>query len=251
MYLFMDAFGGKSAPLEIFFHFAEGSPLGAREVELVAVRVGVEGMSVVETSWNTGSSDGIGFKAKSAHNALAFLADPKGKPFLFPDNHMGPDLLCFLRDKQTGELIVLLVQAKVKKQLDSKTWLSALNSINPEHFYTSVCKESGERVQHGPIAFEDILNNLDALFTNVIGTAEFRPAIEGMRSRLRSAQQRLGTRKTPRFLRVIASPDDEQGNRLNAQSQGNIATLKWEAVVKCFGESVPNKIKEGTPSIHL
>lgn len=72
-----------------------------------------------------------------------------------------------------------------------------------------------------------------------------------MRSRLHSTKETLGTRKTPRFLRIIASPDDEQGNRLNAQSKGDIATLKWAAVVKCIGGGAANKIKEGTPSIHL
>lgn len=136
MYLLMDAFGGKSTPLENIFHFAERSLLGARKVELVAGRLGPKGMSVVETLWLMGSSDGIGFKAKSAQDAFTFLGDPKGKPFLFPDNHMGLDLLCFLRDAQTGELIVVLVQAKVKKQLDTKTWIKALESINPENFYT-------------------------------------------------------------------------------------------------------------------
>jgi hypothetical protein len=90
------------------------------------------------------------------------------------------------------------------------------------------------------------LNNINQLFTDITGKEE------GMRSRLRSAKQTsLGTRKTPTFLRIIASPDDEQGNRLNAQSQGDVATLKWDAVVNCIGESATNKIKEGTPSIHL
>jgi hypothetical protein len=39
----------------------------------------------------------------------------------------------------TGELIILLVQAKVKRQLDTKTWIKALeSSINPEFFNTFV-----------------------------------------------------------------------------------------------------------------
>lgn len=252
MYLLMDVFGGKSIPLEKVFHFPEGSPLGGRNVELVAGRqVGLDSMSVAKTSWLTGSSDGFGFKAKSTADALAFLRDPKGKPFLFPDNYMGPDLLCLLRDTESEELMVLLVQAKVQKQLDTKTWMKALESINPEYFYTYVNKDSGKRVQHGSIAYEDLLDNLNLLFTSITGTDEFRLAVEGMRSRLRSARQPSGTRKTPKFLRVVASPDDKHGNRLDSQRQGDVATLKWDAVVEYIGRGAANQIKEGTLSIHL
>jgi len=49
---------------------------------------------------------------------------------------MGPDLLCFLEDKETKEPILLEVQCKVAKKLDHKTWLSALQSIDLKNRYT-------------------------------------------------------------------------------------------------------------------
>jgi hypothetical protein len=57
-----------------------------------------------------GSSDSVGFKAISAEDALAFLGDPKGKPFLF----MGPDLICFLKDMQS-ELGLGITRQKMKR----------------------------------------------------------------------------------------------------------------------------------------
>jgi hypothetical protein len=66
------------------------------------------------------------------------LDNPDGKIFLFPDNHMGPDLLCFVQDEETGELILLAMQAKVSPKISSETWISAVNSVTPNFFYTNV-----------------------------------------------------------------------------------------------------------------
>jgi hypothetical protein len=60
-----------------------------------------------------GISGRLGLKAGSPIDILTFLENPDGKAFLFPDIHMGPDLLCFRQDEETKELIVLLLQAKV------------------------------------------------------------------------------------------------------------------------------------------
>jgi hypothetical protein len=61
-----------------------------------------------------------------------------GKVFLFPDNYMGPDLFCFVQNEEMKELILLAVQAKVSLNLTSETWISALNSIISNFFYTTV-----------------------------------------------------------------------------------------------------------------
>jgi hypothetical protein len=54
-------------------------------------------------------------------DVLTFLDNPDGKAFLFPDTHMGPDLLCFLQDDKTNELIVLAIQDKTSPHLDART----------------------------------------------------------------------------------------------------------------------------------
>jgi len=73
------------------------------------------------------------------NDVLTFFDNPDGNVFLFPDNYMGPDLFCFVQDtKEMKELILLAVQAKVSPNLTSKTWISALNSITPDFFYTTV-----------------------------------------------------------------------------------------------------------------
>jgi len=85
-------------------------------------------------SWRTGSSDCLGLRATSPTDVLAFLSDPDGKAFLFPDAHIGPDLLCFLQDEEMKELIVLALQARVSPKLNVKIWEDAVNSLSPQFF---------------------------------------------------------------------------------------------------------------------
>src|ERR1700722_145451 len=69
--------------------------------------------------------------------SLQFLEDPKGIPFVFPDNHMGGDLICSLQDEETGELMVVFLQSKVgSRSLDASCWRRALDSITPQLCYT-------------------------------------------------------------------------------------------------------------------
>jgi hypothetical protein len=138
----MEHFGGKFTALGDIFHFSQSSPLASRKVTLVAPGRTVEGvMQCCPVSWSAGSSDRFGFRAKSPANVVEFLSDPKGKPFLFPDNHMGSDLTCFLQDERTKELILVVLQANLCKVLDAGTWQNTLTSVVPEFFYTiTVCQ---------------------------------------------------------------------------------------------------------------
>jgi hypothetical protein len=47
---------------------------------------------------------------------------------------MGSDLLCFLQDEETKELIVAALQAKVSPPIDARTWCSAMYSVTPPNF---------------------------------------------------------------------------------------------------------------------
>ena len=72
-------------------------PWGSRKVNLVSLKRTVDGsMQYCPVSWTFGSSDRLGYKAALPKNVLAFMNNPNGRCFIFPDNHMGPDLLFFL-----------------------------------------------------------------------------------------------------------------------------------------------------------
>ena len=101
-------------------------------------------MQCCPVSWNAGSSDRLGLKAQTPKDVLVFLDNPDGKAFIFPDN-MGADLLCFFRDEETGELILVLIQSKVQLKLPAGTWRSALDSVTPHLFHTAVVRTTHPR----------------------------------------------------------------------------------------------------------
>ena len=74
----------------------------------------------------------------------------------------------------------------------------------------------------------------------MLGPKIFEPVVEGIRSKLRSAKRNPDPqprRMTPRYLRVGACPDDQQEVRLRAERLGDVTTLKWDAVMNCFGQA--------------
>jgi hypothetical protein len=91
-----------------------------------------------KASFTSGASDQFGFRPKCPANVLSFFNNLKGCPFLFPDNHMGPNLVGFLQDEEMGELIILLSQDKITTNLDQSIWLAAVNSTQPNLFYTMI-----------------------------------------------------------------------------------------------------------------
>jgi hypothetical protein len=80
----METFAGKFSPLGEAFAFQHGSLLGSRRATLVSLkRVAGDELHICPVSWNKGSSDRLGFRAKTDADVLKFLADPKGIVFLF------------------------------------------------------------------------------------------------------------------------------------------------------------------------
>lgn len=135
----VEHFGGKATPLQDVFH-VEPLSWGSRKVSLVSLveRNGV--MQCTPASWTKRSSDRLGLKAESPRDVLAFLKDPQGRTFLLPDDHMGPDLLCFLQDTDTKDLIILLLQTKLKKSHNQSSFREATNSLNLNFFYTQLVR---------------------------------------------------------------------------------------------------------------
>ena len=90
-------------------------------------------------------------------------------------------------------------------------------------------------------------------FEEILGDKVYTPVIDGYRQKLRSAttaQQGppLPKRKTPSFLRIVASPDDDSDRRLAAELKPT-AILKW-AVVKDYIGSATDIITAKQKSVY-
>jgi hypothetical protein len=137
LFALMDKLGGDGDRLDSVFRFRKSSKLGSRKVRLISLIKGTDGvMYSCPVSWTEGSSDCLGFKARSPADVLEFLADPKGKTFLFPCTHMGPDVVCFGVDEEGG-IIAFLLQGKKTAKLSAETQIKAANSVAPQNFYTN------------------------------------------------------------------------------------------------------------------
>ena len=76
-------------------------------------------------------------------------------------------------------------------------------------------------------------------FDEILGDKVYPPTINERRRKLRiatTAQQELSLpeRKTPSFLRIVASPDDDQAEHLAAELKPT-AILNWAAVKDYIG----------------
>ena len=76
-------------------------------------------------------------------------------------------------------------------------------------------------------------------FQQILGPTVHKPVVDWYRKKLRSsaaAQQAssLPERETPPFLCIVASPDDDQANRLEAELKPT-AILKWGVVKDYLG----------------
>jgi len=130
----LNLFGGKEPTLGEVFDTDQ--PWGLRKVTLVSLKRSFDNqMQCNPVSWDSGTSDRLGYKAASPEDVVTFLNNPDGKCVLFPDNHMGPDVACFFQDVETKELILFVLQSKLSKGLKSETCRKALASVNPNFFY--------------------------------------------------------------------------------------------------------------------
>jgi hypothetical protein len=133
----LEKFGGKFTALGDVFHVTDPS-LASRKVTLVALRRTFDGvMQCSRLVKGAYTSNRLCFKASNPEEVLSFLRNPNGIVFLFPDNNMGPDVIAFAEDQETGELIVLACQCKLQ-ELHAQLWMAAVRSITPEMFYTVV-----------------------------------------------------------------------------------------------------------------
>ncbi|KAF8518557.1 hypothetical protein BU17DRAFT_90907 [Hysterangium stoloniferum] len=206
-------------------------------------------MECSPVSWKAGNSDRLGVKASSPKDVLAFLHEPDGKPFLLAEIQMGPEVLCTVQDEETKELIILAVQATVSP-INAQKWRDAIDSVTPEFFYT--VQKGGKRDQYARVSYPDLVDDLTGSLKIIFGPAVYTPIADIYRTKLCSsirAQQQSpsqSTRQTPRFLRIIATPDDEQQKRLKEEWTGDVAVLGWD-VVKGYIGSTADLLKARMP----
>ena len=91
--------------------------------------------------------------------------------------------------------------------------------------------------------YPGLAEDVKDLLTVMLGEGAFEPVVNVYREKHRSSihakkesssQQK---RQTPRYLRVIATPDDQQQKCLEAEAQGDVAVLKWDIVVRYAGSA--------------
>jgi len=226
----LEKFGGKSCALSDVFNCNQ--PWGLRKVTLVSLKRTVDGsMQCHPVSWTSGSSDRLGFRAASPKDVLEFLNNPDGKCFLFPDKHMGPDLMCFLQDEETKELILVAVQARfIFPSLTVSDWLSAIETVTPEFFYTSNTKNG--RVEYAPIKYPDVQDGITKALKMMLGAAEYKPVVDKYREKFRSFKalnkkfESKASRKTPKYLRIVAPIDAQQ--QWESEPEGDVGVLRWD-----------------------
>ena len=170
---------------------------------------------------------------------------------------MGPDLLWFFQD-----WILANAQGKVSETLTPAKWQRALQSVDHIFFYTvKVCLEHTFLYSHSflncrrgkatgcntpcqstlvPDLLEDVMSALDVK----LGPDEYEPLVSDRHPITRSVTKRVEEsasqpqRLTPKYLRIIATPNDHQKDRLKAEWEGDVGVLRSECVKKYFPDVV-------------
>lgn len=83
---------------------------------------------------------------------------------------------------------------------------------------------------------------MDALCPK-LGSADYKPEVNAIHQKLggySKAPEEWSQRSTPRFLRIVATRDDQEKERLNAEKSGDVGFLRWECVEKMSPDVVWN-----------
>ena len=73
----------------------------------------------------------------------------------------------------------------------------------------------------------------------MLGSAVSKSFVDKLRSSISSDQTFASQpqRKTPRYLRVMVTPNDGQSQRLKAEWKGDVGVLRWECVQQYLGST--------------
>jgi hypothetical protein len=99
-------------------------------------------------------------------------------------------------------------------------------------------------MQYAPYKYPDIVEDITNALDSMLGPGEYRPLIE-KRYHLPSSTFSDHTfasqppRQTPRYLWIIATPDDvEQNKRLKVQQKVDVGILRWDCMEGYVGSAV-------------
>jgi hypothetical protein len=90
-----------------------------------------------------GPSSNVGFLAESAEEVLDWMsANKNGFTFCFPHNDFGPDLLFFVRSKESDKLLLVMAQAKKYDSVEKETLINGVRTVTPSWFWKSKDKKA-------------------------------------------------------------------------------------------------------------
>jgi hypothetical protein len=121
-------------------------PWQTNEFELVTVSflagTGEQSTSVVAPL--CGPSSNVGFLAKTDDEVLNWASENQNRyAFCFPTETAGPDIFFYIRNKSTGELLLVAMQAKFYQDVDSATLVDGVCTVTPSLFW----KRKGGKVR--------------------------------------------------------------------------------------------------------
>jgi hypothetical protein len=85
----------------------------------------------------SGPSSNVGFLAESGKEVLQWVTTNNNQiTFCFPPESFGPDLLFFLRRKNSGELLLVMIQAKISRdRVERLTLMTGIRTVTPSWFW--------------------------------------------------------------------------------------------------------------------
>jgi hypothetical protein len=96
--------------------------------------------------------------------------------------------------------------------------------------------------------YPNLLNGLEMTFKMALGEDEDAPeVVQSYLTRLQSKTEATNWqspstfRKTPRFLHIISSPDDDQKQRLDGKD--DLVLLRWDKVKEYIGSTANSVVK--------
>ena len=105
------------------------------EFELVTV-IGPNNISALTTS--SGSSSNVGLLAEGDEQLLEWIStNAKRFTFCLPTLAFGPDILFFVRSKQSQKILLVLIQAKRYTLVSKQTLIEGVRSVTPSWLWRS------------------------------------------------------------------------------------------------------------------
>jgi hypothetical protein len=106
------------------------------------------------------------------------------------------------------------------------------------HFH-GCFKQGEQRVTFAPSSYPGLAECLSRVLEDMLGQGVHQVVINPYLQKLRkySSEERNDDlqRKTPRYLRVIVTPSEHQESRLAEEPQGDVATLRLDAMEDILG----------------